>query len=364
MIDFTLFDSLTFQEELIEKFEEASGEVLSDGDERNTILNVMLYLTECIMNEINAQANNNLIAFCDLPHLIYYGAQQDTYRLEATYAKCRTRFTISGQADGSVTIPKGTRVTADGKMFFETTEETVVAPASYADIDCIATDTGASGNGYGIGQINILVNTIPYVESVSNITASSGGADIQSEEDFRESVFYAPLKYNTTGSEGAYVQRTKEVSANIKDVAVIASGANISVYILCKGGALPSNELLAVAQEYLSQKDKKAITDNVTCLAAVRKNYTVSLKYKINRADHTTLTAIQEEVENAVNEYVTASGEKMGTNINPEMFLKTAYSAGAASVTVLQPSQFIDLEEYEVPYCTSITITYDGMIGE
>ena len=177
-IDFTLFDSLSFRDELIEKFEEGSGEILADGDERNTIINTMLYITECLMNEINAQANNNLVAFCDLAHLIYYGVQQDTYRLEATPASCSVRLTVSDQADSDVTIPAGTRVTADGRIFFATSAAITIAPGEYADVTCIATDAGAAGNGYSVGQINILVNTIPYVQNVSNTTASSGGADL------------------------------------------------------------------------------------------------------------------------------------------------------------------------------------------
>ena len=106
MLDLTLFDSESMLDELKEKFTEGSGgEVLYDGDERETILRCMLYLGECLMNEINARANNNLVAFCDETHLIYYGAQQDTYRLEAEAASCTVRFTASSLSPSGVTVP-------------------------------------------------------------------------------------------------------------------------------------------------------------------------------------------------------------------------------------------------------------------
>lgn len=363
MIDFTLFDSMSFRDELIEKFEEGSGETLAEGDERNTIINTMLYITECLMNEINAQANNNLIAFCDMAHLIYYGMQQDTYRLEATKASCTVRFTVSDQTDSNVTIPAGTRVTADGVVFFATDAETVIAPDSYADIHCTATEAGAAGNGYSTGQINVLVNTIAYVDSVSNTTVSSGGADIQSEDDFREDVLYAPLKYNTTGSEGAYIQKTKEVSASIADVAVTASGSSVNVYILCKNGALPSADLRALALEYLTQPGVKAVTDNVSVLSAVQQTYTIDMTYKIAVADRTRITEIQTAVNEAVDDYIKEIGYMMGKPINPEMLRKAAYMAGAASVTVNYPA-YTNLAGYQTAVCSSKTVTYDGLLGE
>lgn len=362
MIDFTLFDSMTFRDELVEKFEEGSSEVLAEGDERNTIINTMLYIAEVLMNEINAQANNNLVAFCDMAHLIYFGMQQDTYRLEATKATCMVRFTISDQADSNVIIPAGTRVTADGEVFFATDAATTIAPDSYADIPCTATEAGAQGNGYSVGQINILANTIAYVDSVSNTTASAGGSDIQSEEDFREDVLYAPLKYNTTGSEGAYIQKTKEVSASIADVAVTASGSNVSVYILCKNGALPSTALKDLVLEYLTKPGVKPVTDSVSVLSAVQQTYTIDMSYKIAVADRTRITEIQAAVNEAVDEYIKEIGYVMGKPINPEMLRKVAYTAGAASVTVNYPA-YTNLASYQTAVCTSKTVAYDGLLG-
>lgn len=363
MIDFTLFDAESEMDMLVEKFEEASGEVLYEGDERETLLKCMLYIMETLMNEINAQANNTLALFCDEAHLIYMGAQQNTYRLPAEPAKVTVRFTISDQALADVTIPAGTRVTADGVTFFAVQADTDIAPDSYDDLVCVATEPGAQGNGYTTGQINVLVDVIPYVESVTNTDTSAGGADQQSLENFREDVQYAPLKYNTAGSEGGYIYKTKSVSASIADVAVTASGANVSVYVLCQNGALPSADLLTAVKAYLDQKNIKPVTNNITTYSAVRKNYTVDISYKISPADYTEAAAIQARVAQAVDDYIAALGSKMGTDINPEMFKKVCYDAGAATVTVTYPSAYTTVAKYEVPYCTSKTVTYAGILS-
>jgi len=363
MLDLVLFDSEAEMETLQEKFTEGSGDVLNEGDERDTVLKCMLYMEECLMNEINKRANDNLVAFCDETHLTYYGAQQDTYRLEAESAACTVRFTASELAPSAVTVPEGSRVTADGKIFFAVPEGFTMEPGGYADVECVATEPGAAGNGYLAGQIDTLANTVPYVERVINLEASGGGSDIEKLDDFREDVLYAPLKFNTTGSVGAYTYKTREVSASIADVYPRANGANITVYILCKNGELPSDELLAVALEYLLQERIRAVTDHITTDAAVRAHYQVAMTYKVADSDYATLSAIRESVESAVHAYISEAGSKMGTAINPEMLKKAAYSAGAASVEVESPAEYRKLEKWEVPYCESCAVEYGGLLG-
>lgn len=362
-IDFVLFDSETMMEELRAEFEEASGEALSEGDERETILRCMLYLTECLMNNINAQANNCLVMFCDEAHLLYYGAERDTYRLEAESASCRVEFVASSLSPDAVEIPAGTRVTADGKQFFATQEALTLDPGESAEALCVATSPGAAGNGYRAGQIDTLANTIPYVESVRNLDESGGGSDEEGLEEFRDNVLYAPLKFNTTGSVGGYIYKTKDVSSSIADVDVEAEGAEISVYVLCEGGELPTAELLAEVQEYLDQPTVRAATDHVTVLPAVRVPYEARLTYKVLSGDYARLSAICEAVESAVREYVAEAGGAMGTAINPEMLKAAAYGAGAASVAVETPSEYRHLEDYEVPYCESLAVEFDGLLG-
>lgn len=362
-IDLVLFDSESEMDALKEKFEEYSGEALSDGDERDAVLKCILYAEECLMNKINAEANNNLVMFCDETRLLYYGAERDTYRLEAESASCHVGFTASALAPDPVEIPAGTRVTADGKQFFATQEDMTLEPGETRAALCVATVPGAAGNGYQPGQIDTLANTIPYVESVANTDASGGGSDQESLEEFRDNVLYAPLKFNTTGSVGGYIYKTRGVSSSIADVDVEADGAEISVYVLCEGGELPSEELLREVQEYLDQPTVRAATDHVTALPAVRVPYSARVTYRVLERDYARLSAICEAVEEAVSEYVDGAACRMGTAINPEMLGAAAYSAGAASVTVEAPSEYRRLEDWEAPHCESLEVLFDGLLG-
>ena len=372
MIDLVYYDSENMMDALISKFEEGTtdpetGEKISvtdadyDADIR-ALLFAMNYMGQCIFNQINTEANNNLVAFCDETNLIYKGMERNIYRLPADNAQLTLQFTSAANAPEDITIPAGTKATADGVIFFETVEPVVCAPDSTVNALAISTEKTSAANGYSVGSVNIMVNTIPYITGVTNLTVSSDGTDQEALEAFRERVLYAPLAFSSVGTTSAYKQKAYEVSASIVDVAVTHDDNDISVYLLCDGGTLPSQSLIDLATDYLTQANIKAETDNITVLPAEQVSFTLGMSYKISQRDSEQATAIQTAVEEAINAYIDSISTQMGVAINPEMIQAAAYQAGAASVTVSSPS-YTSVDEYEVAKCTSKTITYNGILS-
>jgi len=372
MINLVYYDSEAMMDELIEKFEEGTkdpetGDKISvtdadyDADIR-AILSAINYMGECIFNKINTEANNNLVAFCDEPNLIYKGMERNVYRLPAVYAETILEFTASENAPEAVEIPAGTKATADGAIFFATEEDAVCNPGETVQVKAYSTEATASANGYGIGTVNIIVNSIPYITGVSNTMISSDGADEESLKNFRQRVLYAPLMYSDVGTTSAYRQKAFTVSASIIDVAVTHADNEIYIYLLCSGGTLPSQDLIDLATEVLTAPDVKAETDLITVLPAEEVEYTIEMSYKISQRDSEQATAIQAAVEKAVDDYITSIHTSFGNAINPEMLQKVAYYAGAASVTVTSP-EYTALASYEVAKCTEKTVVYGGLLA-
>ncbi len=371
MIDLVYYDAESMMDDLIEQFEEGTknpdtGEKISvtdadyDADIR-ALLSAINYMGQCIFNQINTEANNNLVAYCDETSLIYKGMERNIYRLPATNAKLTLRFTVSENAPEAVTIPAGTKATADGVIFFETVEDASCDPDDTVDVEAVSTEAAAAANGYTAGTVNILVNSIPYVTGVTNTDASTDGSDIESIESFRNRVLFAPLTYSDVGTTAAYRQKALSVSASIIDVAITHDDNEISVYLLCTDGALPSEDLIDEVEDYLTSDDIKAETDLIEVLAAEEVEYTLTMSYKISQKDSEQATAIQTAVEKAVNDYIDSIKTSLGNAINPEMIQAAAYQAGAASVTVTYPV-YTSLASYEVAKCTSKTITYSGLL--
>ena len=79
-----------------------------------------------------------------------------------------------------IAIPKGTRFTSGDNVFFATTEPYYLsATQTTIQVKAVCIEASAKGNGYPVGSITTLVDPIPYIASVTNITISEGGADTE-----------------------------------------------------------------------------------------------------------------------------------------------------------------------------------------
>ena len=358
MRDFVKFDSNDVMIKALEEYEKESGEELYAGDERRMMINSFMYLVEIIMAEINYRANNNLIAYCDEETLLLKGEERNVHRIEAKKATVMMSFTsASGE---TIKIPKGTRVTEDGKIFFQTTQD-VVMNTNELEILCEAVEEGEEYNGFEVGKINILADTIPYITKVTNTTESQGGGDLEDIESYRKRVIDAPKGYSTTGSEQAYICKVMEVDENIADVCAVNDNFNVKIYVLCKNGEIPDSDLINKITDYIYKKEIKALSDNVEILPAQKKEYTISAAFKIDASDEEKETEIKEKVLKSVDDYELSLKQNMGGRINPEQLKRYMYNAGAASVDITLP-EYYRTEKYEVAICTEKTVTYDGLL--
>ena len=77
---------------------------------------------------------------------------------------------------------------------------------------------GAAANGLAAGAIDVLVDQTPYIASVVSTTASAGGADIESDDDFTRRIYNAPFSWSVAGPAGAYEYWARQSRADIDDV--------------------------------------------------------------------------------------------------------------------------------------------------
>mgnify|MGYP000793308734 FL=1 len=129
-------------------------------------------------------------------------------RLEAKAAVTTVRFTLSQVMTEVVSIPKGTRTT-NGEIYFQTNEYAEIPKGqNYVDVHSTCQTKGIIGNDIPQGGIGILVDMLPYIKSVSNTEITSGGADIESDENLAERIYLAPSGYSVAGPDDAYEYHT------------------------------------------------------------------------------------------------------------------------------------------------------------
>ena len=109
-------------------------------------------------------------------------------RPTAKAATCRMRFSISEAQESAILIPSGTRITdASATAVWETFDD-VYVPIGETSVEAQVRcqKPGVDGNGYAIGQISTLVDIYDYYSGCSNITASEGGTDDATDDEYYE----------------------------------------------------------------------------------------------------------------------------------------------------------------------------------
>lgn len=364
-ITFARGDPQEIDIEVVSTAEKLLGRKLERADPLKIFLNgvTLLLLQQRLL--IDDTAKMNLLAYSKGEYLDHLGNLTGCERLAATAAKTTLRIELSSARETTTVINKGTRVTADSEYFFAL-EEDVLIGAGETSATCAAscTVTGEVGNGYAAGEIRRIVDVQPFVQSIVNVTTSEGGSDIEDDEHYRARIRESVEGFTCAGSAGSYAYHAKSVSAQISDVAVTSPTPGIvHIYILCKDGQLPGEELLAAVYDKLSAKDVRPLTDSVHIFAAEPVTYDLNVRFWISREDATLAREIQTAADKAVAEYVTWQASKIGRDLNPSELIYRLKAAGVKRVEITSPT-FTAIDDTSVAIAGNVNVTFAGLEDE
>lgn len=347
-----------------EKYEEITGieKILYPAD-RDRLL-ISTFAGE-LMQAFEFGANNfkqNLIRYMDEDVLLHWGANLGYERQQATSASVELEFGVNDVLDFDVTVPSGTRVTAGDDVFFQTKEDALIpAGEKSVVVNAECTESGTVGNDYAIGQISTLVDPVPYISYVKNISLSKEGKDMLSGDELREAIYMYPSAYSTAGPSDRYKTLVKDYSKDIVDVSVETNDeANVHLYVLLKDGEIPSQEYLDNVASYIRKQKNIPDTDNFIVCPPEEVTYQISVTYYISSSKEDNERALREAVEEAVSEYVEYQYSELGISVDSGTLIEYAKVAGAKRVVVEAPD-YIKLSSYQVAKCDSLTITYGGL---
>lgn len=290
------------------------------------------------------------------------GALRGVTRLPAYPAKCTVRFTLSAVQQSVISVPQGTRVSNGDNLYFATDELAEIQIGSMSvDVPCTCLSDGAEGNNLIAGTLNILVDRLAYIDKVSNIDATSGGSDIESDDDFAERIYLAPSGYSVAGPRDAYIYHTKTYSSAIGDVEVSSpTPGDVVVRFLMSDGEMPTDSLLKEVLDYLDEDTIRPLTDRVSVIKPTGLNFDINVKYFINKSNRDTAVSIQSAVNAAVQEYIAWQTRTIGRDINPSVLVQMMVDAGAKRVEVTGP-EFTIVPTGSVPRVNEQTVTYGGV---
>lgn len=228
-LDFITTNSAEIHETVIGELENGVAEPLYPGDERRLFGEALVPLFVAMYNAVNDAARQKMLRYARGSVLDALGERAGVPRQEPVPAKTTLRFSLNSPIGENVIITAGTRVTSDNSRYFAT-DTTVVIMAGSTNVTAQATSTdgGEIYNGIPIGAVNVIVDLIPYVDSVENITITAGGSDEESDDSLRERIRIAPSKTSTAGPVNAYKYWAKSADPTISDVVVMSETETIT----------------------------------------------------------------------------------------------------------------------------------------
>jgi phage-related baseplate assembly protein len=288
---------------------------------------------------IDDSAKQNLLKYSRGDSLDNLGAFSRTQRFEEEASFVRMKFTLSGARPTPETISQGTRVSPGGELYFAVLEDAVI-PAGQMEIEflTICLQVGTVGNGFTAGQINILVDPIPFIASVENIEESQGGTDREDDDKLRDRIHLAPEGFSVAGPEGAYEYFTRQYSPLIQDVKITSpSDGVVDIRVLLIGGELPGATFISGLSDHLNARDKRPLTDKLQAGAPTTVAYNLDVTYYIRLSEESNENNLKEAIETAIDEYTIWQKGAIGRDINPSELIARCLNAGAKRIEITLP---------------------------
>lgn len=369
-IDFAVKDPTIIEAEVIADYQSAFktltgiAKTLAPGDPVRLYLLVVCHWLSHQRTIIDFTGKENLLKYSHGDYLdnlaALYG--QRAMRLQASPALTTLRFTLTSPLAFSATIPKGTQVAAPNAVIFETLKDGTIpvgATNLYVDVPGQALQDGVIGNGFAPGQLNQLVNwNQQWAVNVGNTTETAGGSDEETDDQYRYRVWLAIESFSTCGPRDAYEFWALSADPDIIQAQIYSApdiAGEVWIYPLCKGGVLPTQDILDKVEATCSADTVRPVTDFVTAKVATQVNFTLDMDYYVLSSNEVLLGQIQANIQQAVTDWILWQHSFISRDIIVDELRKRCLEAGAKRIVVRQPTPDFQIMLYnQLAVCSTV----------
>lgn len=335
---------------------------LDMADERRLLLSVCAYYLFLGYKYVDHAAKMGLLKYSTGDYLENLGALKGVSRLPASGAEVTIKYAMNAPRSSATPIPAGSRVSAGDNVYFATENYAEIPIGkTFVEIKARCLKPGSIGNKYPLGSLNIMVDPVAFIDTVSNQRAPENGRDLETDEDLRKRIYEAPQGYSSGGSRGAYEFMVRKYDPTVEDVKITSPSPRIvNIVVLLDGGKIPGTEYINGLKEFLSEDSRKMLTDVIQVKAPEVIKYNLSVKYFVNSSDKSRAKAIQEAVNAAVDGYKEWQQSRIGRDLNPDELRKRLLLAGAKRAEITSPT-FQVTGESSLAVADQVSVTYGGL---
>lgn len=343
--------------EMIAMYEEKADKTLPDADVDRIIIDVMAYRESLLRSKIQHGFEQNFIAYADYPAIDVIGAQKGINRLEPSAAGCLQRFYLKEPLGFAVMVSAGTAVKVEGAAFAFETVENLAIPAGEisGDVRVLCSVTGTAGNSIEAGAINKITRPVSFIDRTENITGTSGGADRETTQHYRQRLLEAPGEFSVAGPTQAYRYFALSAHADIIDVDPQSPEPSVvNIYVLTTSGTA-SDEILTRVAAALSSDLVRPIGDEVNVLSAVPVEFEINQTLTI--LPETDAETVKTAAEAALKALFESWKTTLGQDILPDAVIETLRAVPGVHKVGLSPCDYVKMPSHKFPVCTAITLT-------
>ena len=363
-IFFGVIDPVAIEAEIVAQYVQQTGITPNPGDPEFQINATIAYARVLTLQAIERAGKANIVQFATGSNLDYIGGLIGLQRIQTQASVTRLSFNLT-PGHAQVVIPGGTLVSsADGIGVYETNEDTIVSVGQNSvTIDATCTTDGTATNGYAIGTINIIQNPQPYLQGATNLDVTSGGADLESDQSFRDRWFSALEALSVAGPKGAYKFHALSASNTIISASVLGpedGGVNpgtVEIRILTNTG-VPTQSILDAVLAACNGDTVRPTCDTVLVFGANQINYNLVVGITAFAGSNT--LALPGLVQAAIQAYCSQQGTNIGTDVVADAIIQAGMLAG---VKRLDLGGFIDIpvDLRSFAQLGSISVTVTGV---
>lgn len=358
-VDFAIKDPTVIEQEVIEnyqaEFRRLTGlvKILSPADPVRLHLLVVCNWLSHQRTLIYFAGKQNLLKYATGDFLDNLGALygERAVRLPASPAVTTLRFTLGSALAFDAVVPAGTEAQAPNAIIFATTEDGILPAGTLSvEVPAKATLEGTFGNDFAPGEINSLVNwNQTFFVAVTNTTMTTGGADEETDDQYRYRLWLAPESFSTCGPREAYEFWALSAHPDIIQCVVYSAPAiagEVWLYPLLRDGEIPSPEIQALVLAACSADTRRPVTDYVSVKEPVEVTYSLNMTYYILAANEVLLATIKAAVEQAVADWILWQRSFISRDLNGDELRKRCLEAGAKRIVITSPSPSFVVRAY------------------
>lgn len=342
-------------------YESLISRVLAPADVEMDLIGTWAYFEKRLRIAINNTGRQNLVAFAAGSMLDYLGQWVGVERLAATGAVCQLQFTfVSGHPAIQITDPVRVQ-SGDGKVIF-ITDDAITAPLGVdtVTVSATCTTTGATGNGYAVGEINIILDPQAYLAQAVNADIPAGGADDETDDALRTRIMLAPNSFSVAGPTKAYEYFAKSANQAIVDVAIDSlQPGEVDIYPLLAGGQMPNADVLAQVLAICNDTKVRPLSDTVFAFAPTKIDYAIEVELTLYSAalDDSVLSTVNSNLE----AYKAAGLNLLGRDVMRAQLNKLCVLDGDVyNVNIVSPAADVIVAKNEFANCTGISVNITG----